>query len=523
MNNRFTLIVACIITYSAIPALNASENEMSARLKTDIEYLCNPDLAGRDVPSLNGDLTAIWLAEQFLSIGLQPAIGDTSYLQEVPLSVGYIDTMKTNLTVTTPGWTLNLDWGDGFFIFPKDLASMDTVLEIDFCGYGIHSQELGVEDFKEVTAGSAALVLSGSGEIRADKAGRFALTPFKAAEASRAGAGLLAVIFPSGEDYNWHPREITDKIATTQNRIVDLTNSSPSFPIVYLNGKRFEELVTQGIPIIKFLTENHDSSRALTEGGQIRLKLAFRNITEERGFNVIGNLAGETPEYVVLGAHYDHLGVVKEPSTGEPDYHAGADDNASGVAGMLELCRRMVGRNKPQRGLLAIGFTAEEDGLLGSKYVCSNPVIDKVSIIAMLNMDMIGRNGFARMRDARNPNAESDPDHASAFYSGASPRLRDILRGARDQSDLSVEIQPVRHLSFSDAGSFHAAHIPAIHIFSGFQADYSSVSDIPEKINYEKLCRMVLLADNILINLIQEPRKIEFDPSISVTGSGMKY
>ena len=140
----------------------------------------------------------------------------------------------------------------------------------------------------------------------------------------------------------------------------------------------------------------------------------------------------------------------------------------------------------------------------------------------MVNLDIIGSRGYAGMRAARSHRSEPDPDYAAAFYSGASPRLRDILRGARDIGDLKLDLEPVNRFPFSDAGSFQNIQVPTISLFSGFHPDYSSLSDTPDKLDYRKLARMVLLTDRILVNLIEEPAPIGFDPSIHVTG-GMKY
>lgn len=113
-------LLLCLAVLTASVGFTA-DNETD-RLKQDVEYLCSPGLAGRDVPSIEGDMTAIWLAEQFYSIGLLPAMNGTSYLQEVPLEVGWLDTVATTLTIRGSDWEIECRWRQDFYVIPRDLS-----------------------------------------------------------------------------------------------------------------------------------------------------------------------------------------------------------------------------------------------------------------------------------------------------------------------------------------------------------------------------------------------------------------
>lgn len=515
------LLLSLGITLVVVTGTDASENELD-RLRADVEYLCSRELAGRDVPGIEGDMAALWLAQQFYTIGLFPGVNDTSYLQETPLETAWLDTLATHLIMKGTDWEISYEWGRDFYIFPKGLSEYETEFEIDFCEFGIHAHHLDKLDFDSLVSGSAAVVLQGSGDIPREKAGRFALTPFKAAAARRAGAGMLVVIVPSWNGHSFPPDEIKSKITEINNRIVDLPGEKRDFPVVYLDGTKLEKKFSGTAPLVYWL-ENEGREEPFLDGVRILFKVQFRDRRLERGYNVVGKFYGDQPEYVLLSAHYDHLGLTGESDTELGNYYPGADDNASGVAAMLEICRRWTGRDQSGRGLIAVGFASEEDGLLGSKYFCRNLPGSPGRIVAAVNLDMIGRRGFRSMRDARNPQALPDSNYAAVYYSAASPRLKDIIRGAKDSGGLEIDIIPVNGFPFSDAGSFHNSEIPTVHLFGGFNPDYSTSQDIPDKLDYGKLARTVLLTDRILLNLIEEPGEIRFDPEIRVKTAGMNY
>ncbi len=492
--------------FIAVTGAAGQDTEAILRLQSDVSYLCGSELAGRDVPGPYGDMSALWLAEQLHQIGLWPAFGDTSYMQRVPLTTALLDTAQTSLKITgVSGSTDELRWGNGFYVFPRRLAAVDLTSEIAVCGYGISAEELGRDDFS-VAAGRAALVLPGSGDIPVKKAGRHALVPFKAAAAERAGAAMLIVAYPPGSGKGWPPTGLTEEISRASRRLVDLPKPEPDFPIVYLDGSNLQSVLQPPDNLQSEVT--------------VHLKVAFTSDSMTSGYNVVGRFDGSVPEYVIVGAHYDHLGVTVEGNKGE-GYYPGADDNASGVAGLLEVCRRWAEReNRPRRGLIAALFTAEEDGQLGSKWLVGNLPVPREAVAAMINLDMIGRDGFANTSEVTRPDAIPEPGYAAAYFSAASPQLRDILRGTADMVELNVDIRPVNSFShFGDAAPFHRAGVPAVHLFSGFHRDYHSPDDTPDRLNFAKLTRMVELTDRLLVNLAEEPGTIGFDPGIRFEGS----
>lgn len=173
-------------------------------------------------------------------------------------------------------------------------------------------------------------------------------------------------------------------------------------------------------------------------------------------------------ELIVIGAHYDHLGMGafgSLSSSEEPKIHNGADDNASGTAGVLELAEYFAS-NRPETDILFLAFSGEELGLLGSQYFVDNPTVELDSTLAMINMDMIGR-----MKDRR----------LMIFGVGTSDTWEDLLTEANTDS-LELDLVP-DGTGASDHTSFYYKDIPVLHYFTDTHADYHRPSDDTEWIN----------------------------------------
>lgn len=508
--NKSTLSCCLTVLLLLVPvtSLKGSDKDIIDRLKNDIEYLCSPELAGRDIPGETGDKAALWIEKRFSELKLGYGVEDSSYLQEVPLVIAQLDTEITSLTIFCDDWFKEFLWGEDFYIFPKGVAPIDTILNASFCGYGIVSEDLGRDDFGKNALNTAAIVLPYGPE----KVGRLRSAPFKAAAAQRAGAEMLLIAYPIWNGSSWPPNDLDDKIKSARCYRSDLPGAVPSFPLIYLNGYFMSKHIAGGDPQQEW-EDDPEFARAVS-GLDVALKVDYCDRKDEKGYNVIARLEGKIPEYIIVGAHYDHLGIVT--NTEKMEYHPGADDNASGVAGLIEIYRRWADRERPGRGLIAVAFTAEEDGMLGSKWFVDHLPVKQESIVAMVNLDEIGRRGFASMRDVHRPDTEPEKEYAAAYYSGASPQLEKVIESASRSIDLKLSAHPVNSFShFGDAGPFHEAQIPTVHLFSGFHADYHSPSDTPDKLDYEKMAKMIDLTDSLLVKL-SVTEKIGFDPSIRV-------
>lgn len=203
------------------------------------------------------------------------------------------------------------------------------------------------------------------------------------------------------------------------------------------------------------------------------------------GNNVIGYINNNAEKTIVIGAHYDHLGYGGEGSLyrgEEKAIHNGADDNASGVAIMLNLAGRLKVKNdnaeiKDKNNYLFMSFSGEEMGLLGSNYFSKNPTIDAKSINYMINMDMVGR---------------LKADSTLAVYGvGTSPLFKQTIKANNDRFKL---VENESGVGPSDHTSFYLIDVPVLHFFTGQHEDYHKPADDSDKLNYEG---MNLISDYI--------------------------
>jgi len=235
--------------------------------------------------------------------------------------------------------------------------------------------------------------------------------------------------------------------------------------------------------------------------------------------NVAGLLPGQTDEYVIIGAHYDHLGLGEQFSMAPSQVgtvHPGADDNASGAAGVLELARYFASQPKLKRGLLFIAFAGEELGLLGSSFYVNHPALPPEKAVAMINLDMIGR-----IRDGK----------VYVGGQGSGTTLKALLEEVQARHDLQLDYSDAAGYGSSDHTSFTTRQIPVLFFFSGLHGDYHRPSDTWDKIDAQATARLLALIGDVggrLIETGERPRFVRVEappgargmPGSSGGGSG---
>lgn len=223
------------------------------------------------------------------------------------------------------------------------------------------------------------------------------------------------------------------------------------------------------------------------DSGQAHLGMAV--VKPIVGRNVLFTGKGvEGNGYGVLAAHYDHLGYGGENSLfrGEPTVHYGADDNASGVATMLEVAQRVAATPMSDH-VLYCGFSGEEKGLWGSNHFCEEPTVALDSIRYMINLDMVGR-----LRG----------DTLAVYGTGTSPRWMEVLEACNEEGFVLVPSES--GVGPSDHTSFYLEGIPVLHFFTGQHPDYHRPTDTPEKLNYEGMLRIARYVERVMRALDQE-------------------
>ncbi len=226
------------------------------------------------------------------------------------------------------------------------------------------------------------------------------------------------------------------------------------------------------------------------------------NVDRHLSRNVVGVLEGsESPgQYVIIGAHYDGQGFGGAISMNHenPDtLHNSADDNASGVAGLLRLAQQFSDE-KPAKSILFVAFSGEEVGLQGSRYFAGNLEVEADSVLAMINLDMIGR--------------LNNDDELTIFGTGTSPMWDEIL------TDIEIENVEIHHnpsgTGASDHVSFHSINIPVLHYFTGSHEDYHREGDTSDKIDFEGILKVSDHSGRVVKKLFAlNPSEIEFTPT----------
>ena len=266
------------------------------------------------------------------------------------------------------------------------------------------------------------------------------------------------------------------------------------------NGSESRHAVERYLQTFTYVARMNPHNSPPPEGNVSPATEAVRN--ETPAYNVAGMLEGSDPvlknEVIIIGAHYDHLGRGGEgsgslaPRSG--DIHYGADDNASGTAGVLELARLFTAQKpRPKRTILFIAFSGEEEGLLGSNYYVNHPLLPLANTVAMINMDMIGR-----MKDSR----------LIIGGVGTAKEWRDMMAADADKSFQLTLTED--GFGPSDHSSFYAKQIPVLFFWTGTHNDYHKPSDTFDKINYDDEARILEMVARIVNQLDAADKRVTY-------------
>jgi aminopeptidase YwaD len=495
---------AILIATVGIAAQQQELEPSAARLQQHVTYLASDALEGRRTGTAGANEAARYIAREFSRLGLRPANRNgsaaTRYLQTFSYVAG-VELGKGNIFAFGPYPRTNdsslqpsVDW------LPLGFSTSTKVEGgIVFAGFGITASELNYDDYSGLNAnGKIALALQGTpdGDNPHSQFARFAGVPWKAIAARNAGAKALVII---ARDLTF-----TDDRLTKLN--YDNTVSDAGIPVVVISRQAADKLLALSNTSVEQIEQattakTPDNNRILT--GEVTLATdVVRNAVP--AYNVIGVLEGSDPvlknENIVIGAHYDHLGRGGEgslaPRSGE--IHHGADDNASGTAGMLELARLFSAqRPAPKRTLIFMAFSGEEEGLLGSSFYVNHPLIPLANTVAMINMDMIGR-----MKDRK----------LVIGGVGTAKEWREIIGQGGFELTLNED-----GYGPSDHSMFYSKQIPVLFFWTGSHNDYHKPSDTFDKINYNDEARILSLVARIVRDVDSADKRLTYTTAKSDT------
>ncbi|HKP13485.1 MAG TPA: M28 family peptidase [Blastocatellia bacterium] len=490
----------------------------SERIRAHVQYLASDQLQGRRAGTPAADEAARYIEKEFRSYGLKPAAA-TGYLQPFTF-VARVELGAQNLFQVKAGAS-EQSYKVGEDFMPLAFSSAEAAAGAAvFIGYGISAPELQYDNYAGADVkGKLVMILRGSPDGD-NPHGRFAQFTQPGLEIQNKTLkarekGARGVIFVSEEKVFQH-----DRLSRLHH---DLNFLDAGIPTVVISRVLANAIIEERkAPQVRSEFTGADA----VERAKLRtVPLAIENLTVSfktdvaringNAANVVGVLPGSDPrlasEYVVIGAHYDHLGLGGPESLAanpEGEIHHGADDNASGTSALLELARVMAAsRGQLKRSVVFAAFSGEELGLLGSAAYTKNPPVPIASTVAMLNMDMVGR--------LRNQSLFIGGMGTSPVWKPLVEKLNSITwtpateKGATPGSRFQLSYGQ-DGFGPSDHQSFYVKDIPVLFFFTNSHDDYHKPSDTADKINAEGIRQVAALVRDIAADVANEPQRIAF-------------
>lgn len=508
-------------------------------LQSYISFLASDSLKGRPAGSPENYEAAKFIAQKFSSFGLKPYIEPRStstkvevsadddekdvpmyvspkheeipfekYFQRFYMLDSKIDQENTSLSITTKGESitrkLSYDFKKDFIVDYRELKNLSMETGVVFLGYGIEKGEANYSDYFDAEGNEINIKDKIVLFVEGFPGEKDTLSPFnkvknhiykntrrKAETALEKGAAAVLVTkspFNNLPPFPVHYEGYANAFSKSNFSLPGLKRKE-SVPIFYVDDAVVTEIFDQsGKSFIRVLSEIDSDYKGKSfelKNKTVSFDIKFNNKLVPVQ-NVIGYIEGSDPvlkdEYIAIGAHYDHVGLghygaMDKKNIGQ--IHNGADDNASGTSGIIELAEAFS-KLKPKRSIIFIAFTAEENGLLGSRYYAyQNPFRETEKTVGMINLDMIGRN------------EDNVLWVGGIFYSD---EMKYLVEEANKEIGFDL-LYNVGLLTFaSDQGPFIRKEVPSVFFFTGLHDDYHTPFDDVEKINFSKSEKVVKLA-----------------------------
>ncbi len=476
-----------------------------------VRYLASPELKGRLTGSPELNEAARYIQAQFRRTGVQPVNG--SYFQDFEVTAKTALGTADRAQFTVGSITRKL--GEGADFVPLNLSSNGTATgPLVFVGYGITDDATHYNDYAGVSARDAIVLVIRHEPKEGKEFSENAHISSKIVNAKLHGAKAVLLVNDSPRHGGADELEKFTPVTATEDYgiLVDQISSKAADRLLGLEHR------TLAGTIDAIEKDGRPHSFAFSGGGTAALTVAIQE-EKRRVHNVVGFVPGQTAEYIVLGAHYDHLGLGEQNSLAPSlmgTVHPGADDNASGTAGVIELGRVFAKAPKQKRGFLLLCFAGEEEGLLGSAYYVSHPLKPLNNAIAMINMDMIGR-----LRDNK----------VYVGGVGTGSTFEKLLSAANERYHFQEDRSEAGGYGSSDHTSFTTKHVPTLFFFSGLHSDYHKPSDTADKINAPEAARLLDEIADLSEALAAAPGRPEFvrvqpnphEGDVSSSGGGSGY
>ena len=523
-----TLATAVLLTGCADTGAPFNNSITESSLSDDLYFLASPEMRGRLVGSPEIAAASEWIADRFGTLGLEPAGDDGSYYQDFDLAWFSLDTPNL-LRVTGAGGARQP--GDGWTPINFS-ASTSAAGPVAFAGFGIVEPRLDYDDYGDQDVrGKFVLVLEREPGVT-DPSSPFdgvvtaeaSRTWRKALFAQERGAiGILFVrdVHNRPEPGDWqqaHASSWPEEPRRVERFLLGAWVEDITIPAAQISVELAEALISgSGSTLEELAMASEEAGGGL---GVIALPGAEVSLTVEierhsvTGRNVLAMVEGSDPdlrdEVVIIGAHHDHDG-----TDGETVF-PGADDDGSGTVGVMGVAgayaRAIEAGERPRRSVIFAIWDAEERGLLGAWYYTLRPLFPLQSTVAKLNLDMIGRHqevpedGGGRFRGLEAQSAESNSNATNILGYSRTPDLASEVKAANTfglELTMRYDNNESNLLRRSDHWPFLQNGVPAVWFHTGLHPDYHRAGDTAERIEYEKMTRIVRLVHQTSWNVAQ--------------------
>jgi len=512
----------------SVAALRGAEVIDAAQLKDYLYFIASDEMEGRDTPSRGLDMTARFLATNLSRWGFKPAGDDGTFFQKIALRREMINKEKTHVELN--GQPLKL--GEDYIPLPR---SGDASGQFVFVGNGWFIKSRNLNPYQGIDAkGKIAVIfapLNGfprgiRGSDLSGKRGEDWMEPIEYASQEGAVATLLVPDFQFLSNWERNRKRLTEggpavveKFQPREGaRIPGLVASPKLANILFQREKQsatsiFEAAYGGEMPAPFELNAEKKMNISISGAGDT-----------ESTQNVVAVFEGSDPvlknEYVALGAHYDHVGI--GPSVNGDSIYNGADDDGSGTTALLSIAEALSKATvRPKRSILLVWHAGEEKGLWGSRYFTNYPTIPLDKVVAQLNVDMIGRS--KQLGDTNPKNRElTGPNELYVIGSKMMSTELGELSEAVNKSYLNLTFNyhyddpkdPNRFFFRSDHYNYAVKGIPIIFYFDGVHEDYHQPGDSPDKIDYQKMEKIVRTVYMTLWEIAERPTRLKVDKTL---------
>jgi hypothetical protein len=456
----------------------------------DVKYLASPELKGRATGSPELETAAHFIEERFASAGLKPQ------MLEFPVVVGAHLGPDNHLGTLEPGRD---------FVPFSFSSSGHLEAPVVFAGYGITDNEKHYDDYAGLDVTGKIVLIFRHEPIEKAEFSNHATFTEKAVNAKMHGAkGVILVNDVFAHDGKDELPKFTVASGPTDSGVF-FVQMKAAVAEAWLKAEGHS--LEGAYQAIRKDGQPHSFALTLKIAIDADIRRDSKNV-----HNVAAYWPGSTKEYVVIGAHYDHLGLGDEHSLAPSligQIHPGADDNASGTAGVIELARWFAAQPQQKRGILFLTFAGEELGLLGSEWYVEHPVLPLENAVAMINMDMIGR-----IRDGK----------VYLGGTGTGSTFARMLDDVKPPAALHLDLSEKTGYGSSDHTSFTTKQVPVLFFFSGLHGDYHKPSDTADKIDAPDAVTLLDYVADVTAYLEKSDGRPAFvrvpEPSQPPTGSG---